>query len=572
MQHLFRIRLIAAFAAVLFLGSCSKTNKPGRMVPRDAGFIMHWNSKSLSGKINMAELKQADWYKQMTDAFQNDTSSRNELMNKFRNLSQSSGVDSLSDFVFFMDNSGGTGTKMVLEGGIKDASKFESFVKTVYPVGNITKDGELQVMNIEDKAILIWNSDKMVVGFQLPERSRNSFNNDNGNNNEMDKPMMTAYCKHLYNLKEDSSMAKDEKFTDLINTEGDLHAWVNFEKLVGNMPQMGMLSMMKMDNIFNGNITAYTLNFENGKISLKSRGYAGKELNDLLKKYNGGGINTDMLKNIPSNDVVGVFAMHFKPEGLKELVKLTGMDGFIDLMLAHNGFTIDDFVKANKGDILFAVSDLTMKKDTVKFGGEEIKMDPIIVDKPDAKVLFAASINDKDAFSKLINFAKKQGGEEFSDKINYNSNKDYFVLGNSAVYNNKFLAGGKTELPFLNKMSGSPYGMYIDLQKILKLVGQQGIKDSLGKKAMDESLKIWENVMLTGGDYSNGGTNQVLEINMVDKNTNSLKQLFRYMATMTMIEKEKKMQYTAMTDTTVAVMPPEPMPVSKSKTRKAKTN
>ena len=543
MQLQFRIRLIAAIAVIILFASCSKTNKQGRMVPKEAGLIMHINGKSLSGKVNMEELKQSDWYKEIDKEIRSD-SSQSDLMKKLRDNATKTGIDSLSDYLFFVDNSNSTAMHIVLEAGLKDAKAFENFLKTVYSDGSINKDGEIQVMDVKNKAVVTWNNEKVIVGFRGPA---NNFGNrypevdTTGEINNI--PELTGYCKKLYALKEDSSMAKDEKFTDLMNTDGDMHVWLNVEKLTGNIPQMGMLSMMKMDKFLTGNISALTLNFENGKITLRSKGYAGKEMNDIFKKYSGGSINTDMLKNIPSQDVVGVLALHFKPEGLKELVKLSGMDGFADILFAQQGISMDDFFKANKGDIMFAVSDLTMKKDSVHFTGINGKTESIATESPDAKFIFSAAINDKDAFNKLINYAKKEVGNDMEGKVSYNTNKEFFAIGNSTDYVSKYLAGGKTDLPFLSKISGNPIGAYIDLQKIMKAFAAGTYKDSIAKKTMDESLKVWESITLTGGDYSNGGTNQLLEVNMVDKSTNSLKQLMKYAFTMAALEKEKEKNY-----------------------------
>ncbi len=542
-QHL-PTRFIAAIAVITLFASCSsKTNKQGKMVPKDAGFIMHINSKSISGKVNMEELKQSDWYKQISREMMAD-SSQPELMKKFQDNATKTGIDSLSDYLFFVDNSSSTAMHFVLEAGLKDAKTFETFVKTVYPEGSIIKDGDIQSMGVKNNAVVTWNNEKIIASFQGPANNFSNRYPEAVTTEEVNNiPELTGYCKKLYALKEDSSMAKDGKFTDLMNTDGDMHMWMNVEKLMGNIPQMGMLSMMKMDKFLTGNISAITLNFENGKITLKSKGYAGKELTDIFKKYNGGNINTAMLKNIPSQDIVGVMAMHFNPEGLKELLKLSGMDGFADIFLAQQGISMDDFFKANKGDIMIAVTDLGMKKDSVHFTGINGKTASMVIERPDAKFIFSAAINDKDAFNKLINFAKKEGGNDMEEKLAYNTNKEYFAIGNSPDYVSRYLAGGKTDLPFFSKISGNPIGAYVDLQKIMKAFAAETNKDSVAKKTMDESLKIWESVTLTGGDYSGGGINQLLEVNMVDKTTNSLKQLMKYAFTMAALEKEREKNY-----------------------------
>ena len=121
---------------------------------------------------------------------------------------------------------------------------------------------------------------------------------------------------------------------------------------------LGMLGMLKLDVFFKDNISTYTVNFDNGKIDIDQKGYAGKEFSDFLKKYSGGSINTDMIKNIPSQNVLGVVAMNYKPEAIKDLIKLIGMDGMLNSYSDKIGFNLDDFVKANKGELMLAFTDL----------------------------------------------------------------------------------------------------------------------------------------------------------------------------------------------------------------------
>lgn len=53
-------------------------------------------------------------------------------------------------------------------------------------------------------------------------------------------------------------------------------------------------------------------------------------------------------------------------------------------------------------------------------------------------------------------------------------------------------------------------------------------KDSSAKIAYDASLKMWDNVLWKGGNYSDGGIQQTIEINLVNKTINSLRQLNQY--------------------------------------------
>ena len=130
----------------------------------------------------------------------------------------------------------------------------------------------------------------------------------------------------------------------------------------------------------------------------------------------------------------------------------------------------------------------------------------------------------------------------------------------------QYIAGGKHEQPFLDKISGSAIGGFADIQRILKAMAPEPGKDSIDTQMWNESVKMWENAVITGGDYSGGGYNQQIELNLMDKNTNSLKQLFQYAITMSTLEQKKAKQiekdydlhFPPMDSTKIKTPPPPP--------------
>ena len=64
--------------------------------------------------------------------------------------------------------------------------------------------------------------------------------------------------------------------------------------------------------------------------------------------------------------------------------------------------------------------------------------------------------------------------------------------------------------------------------------------DSLTLAGFDASLKMWDNLTMKGGQFKDGGITQHWEINLMDKNTNSLKQLNKYAASMGLIAEANK--------------------------------
>ena len=234
-----------------------------------------------------------------------------------------------------------------------------------------------------------------------------------------------------------------------------------------------------------------------------------------------------MLKNIPSKNLAAFFAFNFKPEGVKEFLKILNMDGLINLGAAQVGFNLDDFVKANKGDILIAVTD--------------IKQDTLIGQNAD--FIFAASINDKTSFNKIIDAGKKFGGEMLGaqNKYAYNVNDKYFVFTNNKTVTDTYIAGtANTSFDFMEKISGGPFGGFVNFQYIFNNMKPKVTADSLDVEIYNASIKMWDNLLISGGNFKDGGITQHWEVNMMDKTTNSLKQLNGYLGNMSVIQEKKK--------------------------------
>ncbi len=544
-----RLTLIVATATLILFASCSKSNKEGKMIPKNAGVVLDFNLKSISEKISLAELRQMDAFQQLVESHHHD-SAASDILNKFLSNPGYAGLDTTSHLLVVVEKNDYK-TKIALIGGLKDASAFSSFLKQVHPEAQQSKEGEINWMSAKDKGVITWNNDHFVIGMQQGQETEamEIFSPDSTGGPKTSThyqdiaisniPEVKAYCLKLYSLKDDENMTKDEKFTELMKKESDFRAYVNADNLMGSNQMMeGMMSMMKMDVYTKGNISTYALNFEKGKVVLKTKNYFSKELSDVFKKYGGGSINTDMIKMIPSKNVAAVISVHFDPKGIDEAIKLSGFDVFLDLMLARQaGFTISDFVKANKGDVMIAITDPGSMPDTAKFDSTSFHRD-----KFNSKFLFVAAINDKSAFNKLINAGQKFMDNDFSG--HYANNEKYFAIGNDADQVNQYIKGDKQDQSFIDKISGSPVGAYVDIQKILTVV-EPDPRDTLEQKVKAESLKIWDYAIATGGNYKGGGLNQDFEVNLMDKNTNSLQQLFKYGLTMAAIthDKQKQMEF-----------------------------
>lgn len=566
-----RFRNLLVVATVILFASCTQSNTLGKLIPKEAAIVVHVDGKSLSAKLPWEEIKQNPLFKEAYG-----DSSIPAAMKAILNNPDSAGIDTKSDLLFFAQKDS-LGGYVVFEGTIKDENLFKIFNKQVTENGTESeKDG----VNFISKSPLCvgFTKDKFVYLFDAPQMNQLDALSKRMQQDSIDvapvKPRdIGAACKAIFALKEDNSLAKNEKFSKLLKETGDIHFWMNTEELSKGAASNPMMAMVNMDKLYKGSLTTATINFDNGKITVNAKSYVGEELATIYKKYSGGKISEDMIKRMPGKDVVGLMALNFKPEGIRELLKMTNLDGIANMGLTYVGFTMDDFIKANKGDVLFGVSDLTIKTDSVKYdfpGQDEFSS---AREKPEFNFVFATSIGDKDAFNKLINAGKKLGSKELGDSSKvpfaYNSNGTYFTIANNKENADKYLAGTNASLDFINKINGQAFGGYLNLQLLLKTFETQATKDSSAKIAYDASLKLWDNILMKGGDFTDGGITQTVEINLMDKTTNSLKQLNQYVAKLGEVykaQKEKrKAEMMGMEDVVPAVDTIAPAPSAKTK-------
>lgn len=519
-----RISLILLTIAISGIVSC-KSNKTGIAIPKDASVAVHIDVKSLTSKLSWQEIQQTFLFK---NVYANESDS---FVKKTLENPASTGIDLQGDLAFFMKQQG-QGGYMVVEGGLKDAAAFEKFATEVNKGGKVAKNGDVNVLNTGTKSLVSWTANRFVYIADMPmptATARMSRSND-----ESYEPFafkadsLQKFAVELFDLPGKNNLADDDRFASLLKETGDIHYWVNAEQYGNSLG--GLLSMIKLSVLFEGNAYGATVNFENGKISLKSKAWYNKELTALMKKYGNGKVSEATINRIPSKNVAAVFAFKYQPEGLRDLIKLLGVDGFVNSAFSSVGYSTDEFVKANKGDVLIAVTDFDVKSRPMVGDPTDVPKDMPTIPDPTAKVLFATSVNDKPSFDKLFGILQSTSQQyaAFTKDIHFQLNNDWFAAGNSPEQVNAFLSGGNSNLDFAKRLSGRAFGGFINVQQILKSTSALA-SDSSSKAALDASINMWQDIyMLSGGDEGGAYTGEA-EINLVDKSTNSLKQLSKYL-------------------------------------------
>ncbi len=521
--------LLTALAAMVLFSACSKkTNTEGRYIPKDAMMALVLDGESLNSKLSWDEVKANNAFKEVYADSSLDAFAKTAMDNP-----ENTGIDIKKDMVMFImqDSAGGYAC---IQGTVKDAAKFKTYNKAALKNATTAQKDGVDFLTSE-KVTVSWNKDHFVMVADIPEMNQlDELADKNPFDTSYTPPAPVVSTRNtvdaaaaVYKMTEENSLAKEERFSQLVNEKADVHFWMNLEAVYKNIPNAATMPMMNMSKLYEGARFAAAGTFENGKIDVKMKSYAGKEMTEVYKKYSGSGLSSDMTGRLPSKEVAIFFAMNFKPEGIKEFMRVAGLDGFISMASMMLGFNLDDFVRANKGDILLSLSDF--KTDTLG--------------KPKPSVLFAASIGEKASFDKLVAAGEKMGKSDSSlGDINYARNDKYFVIGNNKADNDAFITGKGSKPAFLDKLGNGPIAGYINLQYIMSAMQTEAGKDSIETEILKASQKFWDYATLTGGSFKNGGLEQHAEIHLMDKSSNSLKQLNKYIDELAVLYKKQKAQ------------------------------
>jgi hypothetical protein len=549
--------ILSLILAILFV-SCSQGGKTGLLVPKEAEFVLHINAKSLSSKLPWEEVKNSEWFKEAMKT-EKDT-----LAERLLNNPASSGVSMESDFVIFLAQHSKLGY-VSIQGSLSDAAAFENTLKSAGKDElKMDLSGDLKYASPSrgEEALVAWNKDRFIILSNAP------YKNMGGRNwgGDSEPRMLTGdtlkkLANSILSLKGDDLLDNDKRFASLIAETGDMHMWSTASAFTDQT--MGMVSsMMKLGALLEGNIGATTISFENGKIVMDGRQYFGDEMNALVKKHSTKNIDAELINHLPSGDVIAAGAFNFPPDGITDLVKLIGMDGMANGFLGEYGYSLQEFAKANKGNIVFAVSDFGVTKDSMSYEGVGGKTEYINIERPDVSFVAGVSVNDKEAFGKLLALMEKQmpGADRATPRVAYELADQWFVASNSQATLDQFKAGNGNP-SYGSKLTGHQSAFFFDISRLLNRIKAASADagknmDDMEKLMLESSIATWQDLH-AWSDVKDGQMTYHAEVNMVDKNTNSLKQLNKYLGDIAVQSMKRNQEmYNDMTVTDSIVVEP----------------
>lgn len=531
--------LAIAVTVTLFAVSCKKGGKTGLLVPKEASVVFYFNSGSLSSKLSWEEIKKSEWFKEA------HREAPDSFARKILEDPSASGVDTDKGFCFFLVGRG-RGGYASFQGDIKDKTAFEEMVKHADKTSATPeKAGDLSILRLHD-AVLSWNKSKFVFIADAP------FNAAGTGTRRFPEDSLVAFAKSIYKLKGKDLLDSDSKFADLIQSKGDLHLWFSVGGMYNNMP-MGMMDMLKLNILMEGNVSTGTLSFDDGKVTLSGKQYYGKELTKLLNKYSAKGAGDELISRLPNSDVLAAGVYSYPVGAITEMIKLIGADGIANSFLGQKGISLDDIGKAFKGDLAFAVSDVAQKTDTVKYEGYDGQTSSYTTTKSEPQYVFGMAIDDQKSFDKIYNVFSEEINKVPANVADIKTEKGWLMISNTPALSSGFLAGNNKPA-YADKISGHTLGVFFNLQKFMTLLGSE-MRDSTSSKVLQLSKETWQDVTMYA-DYKSGTGTYQFDLNLINKGTNSLKQINQYADKIVAIRNaERRAMYED--DTTTIEAPPK---------------
>jgi hypothetical protein len=513
---MYRVLLTAVTAAVL-LSACSKIPEESKHIPKNAGIVIGINSKQIVQKL----VTNGITVDKLFDALhQEDTSS--EAAKAVRNM-ENSGVDLNSNFFASMVFGNENNSYLSVTGSLKDADKFEAFLKKEAPGFTSKTKGDFTYAWLpDDNSLVGWNKSVVIYlrPMDLDKIKKHGMPGMPGGDAEPDSleeensapaqdtasvlpTVLTTpddaestwlpVLDNLFHLKDAETAGSLEPFKNLLKENGDMSFFVHPEVIYNNQVTMLPANFKKL---LEDCYYAATVSFDEGKVVANGRSYVGKEMAAIYKKYGNNTLDLDMLEKYPSDNITGFVAYGFDMRIIGDIVKSTGTDGIVNMMMGHNGLTMDDVLNAFKGQMVFVSSDFSVQKKPLAYFPEDSAV------KASSKWVFAMKVGDKAAFEKLMNspmiknFFHKEGDhyvmeQQLPNMPAISVTEKLVVAASDSALLQAYLAGnGKAKLDdeIVSKIKGNPLGVYVNFEKLAREVPESEIPEDgrpLARQAKD---------------------------------------------------------------------------------------
>ncbi len=576
MTKMFSKALLAASAVAILLSSCSKVPEQSKYIPKTASVVVSVNSKEISKKLITNGITMDKLF-----AAVQEKDSLSEAQKFWKDI-ENSGLD-LQANSFVSVVYGKEASYVALTGGLKDADKFEDYLKkNVSNFSLQTKSDYKYILEEKQEAVIAWNKSTVIYlkgtegdamqkalppGAMPPVPGADSDSEEATDTNTAQPAALVTTegaqqwvteVDHLFHLKKEETAGSIEAFNDLLKNNADVSLYVNPEPIYSAQAAM-MPANLK--TLLAGCYYTGAVNFDKGKIVVEGTSYVGKDLAAIYKKYGNMEADLDMLEKYPSQNITGFLVYGFDFRMIGDIVKSTGLDGIANMGLQSSGLTLDDILNAFKGQLVFVASDFEMKKKASLYDGDSTTT-------PESKWVFAMKVGDKAAFDKVMGspmlkgFFTKQGDgyaltQNFPGMPAISITDKLVTSASDSALLQEYLGGkgkaGGLDNSFVSKIKGNPMGAYVNFEKIVNNIPDSEIPAE-GRPLAGKFKNLLKDMTAISNSFDGKTQHSEIVLNFKNENENSLVQLVNLGTETAKFLEESKKAEAAPLDSVVAAV------------------
>lgn len=522
--------IIMAFI-VITVFSCNKIPNHAKYIPKNALGVFAIDMDKLSKKLIWNVLTGSEIFDEMQKDIKNEESKK--AMKDFSNI----GIDPATTLYIFYTGNMKDENHPCLLAGMKDVSKFESFLSKNYPAITVVDNKEFKSCLIESKFILSWNKEAAIATMI---NNRFSYETDSTGaeivvpdmvNEEKDK----NYLKELFALNSNNAITSNDNFKKLQNDGHDFSLWVNYEELYKQNKDLNTAELKAFikDDYFRDAALATGFDFEKGAVDMEMDYYFSKELAAIYKKYSNENMDEKLVNSIPSKDIDLLVAYNLKPKMIEDFLKEFKLDGLANLGLVAVGTSMETILSAFKGDMVFALTDMKLKtKDTTQ------NPDIYVSDIPDFNLTYAMNVNQLSSLQSLLDKGVSQSllvkngntySMPYSDEGALMFDKDKLVFSNQKTTAQAFMenkGNAKEGLPadVWKNIVNNPITMYANIKKMMSVIPMEATSE-MEKQLLADLQSMFTYAQIYGGKMKGNANHLEGNLYFSNKEENAMIQL-----------------------------------------------
>ncbi len=504
--------------------------------------VMRFNLVKIASKVPGETFHNSSLYQ---DIMKND----NGEIKNFLSDPSGTGIDFSTDFMLtVVTGDDGENTSPMLIARLGDAAKFTALMEKM----NKGDNSRIQVFGTNRLMLpksfgpaIAWNDEVMIVtGISSSKKELNAVFADTTDTRDMDVRMNEVTERLNKELKEkcfvaltpntNNALVNNPVFSKLMNESGDIRIWNSGAKPATNkeikqLPPF-VTRFLSTLQAAQGNEITSIVNFENGKISGAFRNYISPEMGTIYQKYPQEPLPTQLVSRLPQGKILMLMMSSFSKEMSNELSKQNGMAGFIDSLKQYLKIDLGLFQKGFQNKAMMAIMEMpatAVKHEEKKNPLDQLGFYVVIPVADKAAVAQLKALADQ----KMDSLAATEKGEKimslFRPAIMYNDS--LCVIAHSAAMAEAYLnqSGNGTLPAWLPANQKGNMWMSFGFRDIMTLVVNMAGKNGKSKeKQTMEFLEMFDQLVMSGGEYADGSMNSRMEFRFSNPDKNVLEQLF----------------------------------------------